>query len=723
MKLKRKLRDVKEDTETKIKRLEFMLESSPSIIYTCEAFGAYAATFISENVTKVIGYQPSDFLDNPSFWADHIHPDDKELIFYEMEVLFEKDYQILEYRFQHKDGNYRWMYDELRLIRDADGKPLEMVGSWTDITRRKKAEEELRQRTQGLANLLEVSKGLATTLDMQNILQAAVDGVVELVELDTAATYLLEGEMLHLWASKPPLPREFPDEMRIAPLADHPHIREAITSGGPVFVSDMLTADLTPAERSITEQRNLRTMLFIPLIVDAKAIGVFIVGSVVKPLPISEAKIDLSLTLANLTALTTKNAQLFKETQKHAVQLKQILSDRKLAEKEKTKLEAQLQQAQRMESIGRLAGGVAHDFNNMLTVILGQVELSLLKIDSGNPLRSGLLQIRKAAEHSASLTRQLLAFARKQTIAPKLLDLNDIIGDMLKMLHRLIGEDIDLAWMPGANIGLVKIDPAQVDQILANLCVNARDAILGNGKITIETSKVDFDGVYCAEHPDFIPGSYIMLALSDDGVGMDQKILSQVFEPFFTTKKEGKGTGLGLSTVYGIVKQNNGFINVYSEVRQGTTIKIYLPKYKTDSGERLTKTIDQVVQGGSETIMLVEDELMILDLTRNILESLGYKVLTFNNSTEALNFAREHKGTIDLLITDVVMPEMNGRELAEQIDTIFPDLKTLYISGYTANVIVHHGILRDGVIFLPKPFSKKDLADKVRETLTMKMSD
>lgn len=590
-----------------------------------------------------------------------------------------------------------------------------------DITDRKSVEENLRNRSQGLATLLEVSKCLAATLDLQNVLQASVDGVTKLVGLDTAAVYLLEGEMLHLWATTPPLPPQFPDELRNAPLADHPHIREAITSGEAVHVADMTTADLSPAERAVTEQRNLRTVLFVPLIVDAKAIGTFIVGSVGKPSDIADSEIDSSITLANLAALTIRNAQLYEDGQRYADQLEQSLTACKLAEQERDKLEAQLLQSQKMEAIGRLAGGVAHDFNNMLSVILGYADLALGKVDSSQPLHNALVQIRNASRRSANLTRQLLAFARKQIAAPVVLDLNEVIGEMLNILRRLIGEDIDLVWVPGDGLGLVKMDPAQVDQIMANLCVNARDAIFGVGKVTIETSNAIFDETWCVEHPGCIPGAYVMITVSDNGVGMDQGTLANIFEPYFTTKKEGEGTGLGLSTVYGIVKQNKGFITVSSKPGQGTIFNINLSRHEAEGGARQLKTAEQVAEGGNETILLVEDEIMILDLTRSMLESLGYKVLTAPGPSDALLLAKKHSGTIDLLITDVVMPEMNGLELAEQLKTIIADLKILYMSGYTADVIAHHGLLHTGVMLLEKPFSLTALAIKVRETIKAKL--
>ncbi len=393
------------------------------------------------------------------------------------------------------------------------------------------------------------------------------------------------------------------------------------------------------------------------------------------------------------------------------------ITERKQAEAEREKLQAQLLQAQKMESVGRLAGGVAHDFNNMLGVILGCTELALDRVGPDEPLHADLEEIQKAAQRSADLTRQLLAFARKQTVAPRVLDLNDNIESMCKLLRRLIGEDIDLAWRPGKKIWPVKMDPAQIDQILANLCVNARDAIAGVGKVTIETDKTSFDEEYCTRHPGFVLGDYVLLAVSDNGCGMDAEIKTHLFEPFFTTKKIGKGTGLGLATVYGAVKQNNGFINVYSEPGQGTTFKIYLPRHAAKAALETEERQPLAADRGIETILLVEDEPAILKMTARMLERLGYKVLAAGTPGEAVHLAQERSGRIDLLMTDVVMPEMNGRDLAKNLLSIYPDIRRLFMSGYTANVIAHHGVLDEGVHFIQKPFSMSDLGVKLRETL------
>ncbi|MFH2125319.1 MAG: PAS domain S-box protein, partial [Pseudomonadota bacterium] len=396
------------------------------------------------------------------------------------------------------------------------------------------------------------------------------------------------------------------------------------------------------------------------------------------------------------------------------------ITERKRTEEEKLRLEEQYHQAQKVESIGRLAGGVAHDYNNALSVIIGFTELAMEAVGPAGPLRSDLNQILTAAQRAADITRQLLTFARKQPVAPQVLDLNRTVESMLKMLRRLIREEIELAWVPGADLWPVKLDPSQVDQILANLCVNSRDAIEGQGRITIETGNATFDDAYCADHPGFIPGEFVLLAVSDNGCGIGKDILDNMFEPFFTTQDADKGTGLGLSTVYGIVKQNSGFINVYSEPGEGTTIKIYLPRHQGRAMDVQVPSLEGLPRGRGEMILLVEDDLPILKLAKKTLEGLGYKVLAANTPSEAMALAEQHPGAIDLLLTDVIMPQMNGKDLALRLQTLYPKLKYVYMSGYTANVIVHHGVLDQGVHFIQKPFYKKDMAKMVRKALDEK---
>ncbi len=393
------------------------------------------------------------------------------------------------------------------------------------------------------------------------------------------------------------------------------------------------------------------------------------------------------------------------------------VTERVRSEEEREKLRDQLHQAQKMESIGRLAGGVAHDFNNMLSVIQGHTDLALLDVDPGDPVCSSLGEISKAAKRSSNVVRQLLAFARKQTIAPEMLNLNDTVEGMLKMLRRLIGEDTDLSWHPDTNLWLVKVDPAQIDQILANLCVNARDAISGIGRITIETGNVVLKASDCDGHAGFLPGEYVALAVTDDGVGMDRETLANVFEPFFTTKEVGKGTGLGLSTVYGIVSQNHGFIDMISEPGKGTTARIYLPRRRGESEEVIQESKTEMPRGHGETVLIVEDDAQVLDIGRQILERLGYTVLATASPGEAILLAREFDAEIHLLMTDIVMPEMSGKELAAKIVATRPNINILFMSGYTADIIARHGILDRGTHFIQKPFTPDVLARKIRDAL------
>jgi PAS domain S-box-containing protein len=402
----------------------------------------------------------------------------------------------------------------------------------------------------------------------------------------------------------------------------------------------------------------------------------------------------------------------FKGKKVRVVEFRDI-TDQKRAEEENKELQEQLSQAQKMDSVGRLAGGVAHDFNNMLSAIIGYAELILESVDNPtSPIFQDVEEILKAANRSAELTRQLLAFSRKQTIAPIALDVNVTIEQTLNMIRKLIGEDIDLVWLPDSSVTTILMDPSQLDQVLANLCINARDAIHTAGKITIETTVAEFDEEYCCSHVGFRTGEFVMLAVSDNGCGMDRDTVDKIFEPFFSLKG-AKGTGLGMSTVYGIVKQNDGFINVYSELGKGTTIKIYFPKHAGKSSRHETSSAGHIRKGQGQTILLVEDEKAIRNMAQSMLERLGYQVLAAENPHKAIEFADAYREDIALLLTDVVMPDMNGRELSGRLQKLCPNLQTLFMSGYTANVIAHQGVLDKGIHFIQKPFSIKELSAKV----------
>jgi two-component system cell cycle sensor histidine kinase/response regulator CckA len=384
---------------------------------------------------------------------------------------------------------------------------------------------------------------------------------------------------------------------------------------------------------------------------------------------------------------------------------------------ERRALEEQLRQSQKMEAVGRLAGGVAHDFNNLLTVIKGYSELMLDELKDADPMRNEVEEIKKAADRAAGLTRQLLAFSRQQVLAPKVLDLNSVVGNMDKLLKRLLGEDIALYSVLEPTLGRVKADPGQVEQVMMNLAVNARDAMPRGGKLTVETANVELDDTYVHEHIGAKPGSYVMLAVSDTGSGMTSQIRQRIFEPFFTTKELGKGTGLGLSTVYGIVKQSEGYIWVYSEVGIGTSFKVYLPRVDAPAEASIPKPSSRAAYRGNETVLLVEDEDGVRALVRQVLHKHGYTVLEARHGGEALLHCERHKGKIQLLLTDVVLEQMSGTELAARLGPIRPDMKVLYISGYTDDAIVHHGVLTQGTHFLQKPFTTEALAKKIRQVL------
>jgi len=393
------------------------------------------------------------------------------------------------------------------------------------------------------------------------------------------------------------------------------------------------------------------------------------------------------------------------------------ISERKKAEAEKQNLEEQLNQAQKMETIGRLAGGVAHDFNNMLSVILGYVDLAKMRLAKQHPVLNDIAEIEKAAVRSRDITTQLLAFSRKQIIEPRIIDLNQMVVHTQKSLTRLIGEDVELKVIFGRNLWAIKFDPSQVEQILINLAINARDAMPNGGKLTIQTANTVIDSFYCESHIGFIPGDYIRLTVSDNGTGMDKEILQHIFEPFFTTKEAGKGTGLGLATVYGIVRQNEGFINVYSEPGCGSTFSIYLSR-TTEVGHVKDEADEEPEFSGKGNILLVEDDAMVLQIAKGMLESMGFTVTAVNAPADAIAIYKNHNTSFDLVVTDVIMPAMSGKDLRNKLNEIKPDTKLLFMSGYTADVIAHHGVLEKGVHFLQKPFTLKSLAGKVVEALS-----
>ncbi|MBN1424083.1 response regulator [Candidatus Fermentibacteria bacterium] len=608
----------------------------------------------------IVEIEPGQPIPGPDEHVDYYLPEYRPMIAEAMRALIEDDKPLdFEAQLRTAKGNIKWCRAQARALREGET-TVEVRGTFQDITARKQAEEALRASEAQLSNALQIARAGHWEYDVGRDLFTFNDNFYRVFR--TAASEVGGYQM-----SSADYARRFchPDDAAIVAQ----EVRAAIESADPDY------------SRQI-EHRSLRA--------DGE------VGYI------------------------TVRFFIVKDPQGRTVKtygVNQDITERKKAEEERAKLQAQLQQAQKMEFVGRLAGGVAHDFNNQLQVIFGYTTFAQKRVDPGDLLYGDLEEIRKAAQRSADLTRQLLAFARKQTIAPEVLDVNAAVESTLKMLRRLIGESIDLAWLPGKNLWQVKVDPAQIDQILANLCVNARDAIEGVGKVTIETGTAQFDEISCSEHAGCVPGEYVVLAVSDNGCGMEPAVLEHLFEPFFTTKGVGEGTGLGLATVHGIVTQNKGFVSVRSEPGEGTIFRIYLPRHEGEAVDAWKEKAKEVPKGRGETVLVVEDELSILRLARRMLESLGYVVLTAGTPSEAAGLASHHTGEIHLLITDVVMPEMTGRDLAARIAETRPELRCLYMSGYTADVIAPFGLLEDGVQFMQKPFTLEELARKVREAL------
>jgi signal transduction histidine kinase/CheY-like chemotaxis protein len=487
-------------------------------------------------------------------------------------------------------------------------------------------------------------------------------------------------------------------EMGPTPVGDGP-VGQAIKSGKTLIFNDFLDAIATrPSGIRYGydyDSRDPRSALVAPLMLMGRVIGAVEVQSY-DPDVYSEEHATAMRMAASLTASAIENAELLEQTIAKAEQLKR---------------------AQKLESVGRLAGGIAHDFNNMLTAINGYSELTLRRLEPGDPLRRNVEEIKKAGERSAALTHQLLAFSRQQVLQPRIMELNQAVEDVRVLLERLIGENIQLELNLAPDAGLIEADPSQLTQVIMNLAVNSRDAMPEGGQILIQTQNVYLDEDYAARHIGSRPGSFVMLAVTDNGVGMSEQIQKHIFEPFYTTKEIGKGTGLGLPTVYGIVKQSGGYIWCYSEEGFGTSFKIYLPRADKDACEIEEERRSESVTTGNETILLVEDQELVRDLTTQLLKSCGYRVIQACDGEEALDICEKASQNIDLLITDIVMPKISGRQLVALIGPKLPGMKILYMSGYTDDAIVQKGIIEPDSNFIAKPFTLTDLAHKVRQCL------
>ena len=560
--------------------------------------------------------------------------------------------------------------------------------------------DALTTRQDRLEALLEASRQLSKIQTVESLLDAIAQTCGQLLSSESVGFWLVDGDELVVtgtWGDA--------HEIMVTPRL---HLGESLSgrvavSGEPLVVTDLANDPrLLPAHRETSCRLGYRGMLVVPVKIGERVAGVLSIRTK-RDSGFSQEDVSLALAFASQAAVALENSRLYQETRR--------------AYDELSTTQDQLTQARKMEAVGRLAGGIAHDFNNLLTVMIGRSQLLLRRLEAQDPVRPDIELMEQTADRAADLTRQLLAFSRKQVLQPVLLDLNAVVTNLAEMLRRLIGEDIHLETALDPTLGLVNADPSQLEQIIMNLAANARDAMAGFGRLTVETANAQLDAAYARHHVDVRPGPHVMLAVSDTGVGMTLETQANIFEPFFTTKAPGNGTGLGLSMVYGIVKQSGGHIWLYSEPGRGTTFKIYLPRVIAPVEAIPPVTHWSALPQGTETVLLVEDEPEVRWLVRDMLQRLGYTVMEARHGIEALVLSTQHPEPIHLLVTDVVMPQMSGREIAEQLRSEHPETKVLFMSGYTDDAVVRHGVQTAEMAFLQKPFTSESLARKVREVL------
>ncbi|MDP2646234.1 MAG: response regulator [Desulfobacterales bacterium] len=563
------------------------------------------------------------------------------------------------------------------------------------------------QQNQVLSALFAISQAVNQSLDLDQFLNDALEKIMALFKCHSTHIRILDEQTqeLAVFAQKGLTPAAF--KMLTQRLKIGGSIVDlSIKSGRVEIVEDITTDPRTAGRMEYAQITGIRSIAVLPLYAQNKLCGTMSIRYLEARI-YNDEEIKIFTSIGHLLGAAIENARLYQEQGKTIKQLKDT--------------QQSLQQSQKMEAIGTLAGGVAHDFNNLMTIIIGNADLILMDLDKRDPAREGIEAIKKAGHSAASLTRQLLAFSRKDVIQPVALDLNQVLEDLAKMLKRLIKENIEFKIIPAPALLRIKMDPGQMEQVVINLTVNAGDAMPGGGMLTIATANMDLDeDFFQARGIEAQPGPYVMLAVSDTGSGMDPKTQERIFEPFFTTKEIGKGTGLGLSTVYGIVKQNNGVIWVHSAPGQGATFKIYLPAVKEAAAPEVKEQVDVRQLGGSETLLIVEDDHALRNLARQVLEKHGYRILTAENGEDALRISKAHAGPIHLMLTDVVMPKMSGKETAARLQPLYPRMKVLYMSGYPQEIIAPKGVLASGVNFIKKPFRPQELAQKVRKVLDRK---
>lgn len=662
------------------------------------------------NIQTLFGYSADQIGTDCVWWEERIHPDDRGQISAGLVAAIDQGKHVWgsEYRFRRANGSYAFVYDRGFVAHDAAGRPVRMTGSMMDITRRREAELEIckanqraiKEYKQLLERLATLAQALGTARELETVYRALCD--FSLVSAPCTALFISiyhwnreEREMVYFWKDGKEV---FPSELPLLPVGGGP-AGQATKTGEIVVCNDYLDAFQEGPQFWVgpEEPQLPRRALIAPMSIMGRVIGTVEIQNSTGDIYTVEHTAAMRMA-ANMAASAIENVRLIE------------------LEREK---EEQSRQSQKMEAIGQLAGGVAHDFNNLLTAITGYSDLSIRRLVHGDPIRRNLEEIKKASDRAASLTRQLLAFSRRQVLQPKILNLNGVISDTYQMLGRLIGADIEVGLFLKPELWRIKADPGQIDQVLMNLAVNARDAMPDGGKLTIRTANVEMDPEIARKYVSVQAGPHVLLTVSDTGCGMDEETKQHIFEPFFTTKSVGNGTGLGLSTVYGIIKQSGGYISVESEVGAGTTFSIYLPRASEAVADEDTSGRVADLPGGDETVLLAEDEEVVRMMTARILEESGYTVITAANGQEALRICSEHQRPIDLMLTDVVMPELGGSRLAARAVEMRPGMKVLYTSGYTDDAIVHHGVLEPGTLFLEKPFAPDQLIRKVREVLDL----
>jgi two-component system cell cycle sensor histidine kinase/response regulator CckA len=670
-------------------RYRDLIENARDIIYTHDLQGNYTSTNKASEV--ITGYTQAESL--KLNLADAVAPEYLEKARRMLEGKLEGEAEtIYDLELIAKDGHRVAVEVNTRLVFEANA-PVAVQGIARDVTERKRAQAMQIRRGAQQALRGDINSALAeTNTPLRRLLEHCSEAMVQHLDVALARiwTFNRNEEMLELEASAGMYTQL---EGSLAHLDVGAFNVSRIAENHLPHTTNDILSDRKVGDKQWARREGMIAFAGYPLIVEARVIGVMAVFSRQR---LADDTLDALSSVADIISQGI---------------------ERKRAEEALQASEDQLRQSQKLEAVGQLAGGVAHDFNNLLTVINGYSDLLMRRMSQGDEMRSKVEEIKKAGERAASLTRQLLAFSRKQVLQPKVLQLNAVVTDVEKMLRRLIGEDIDLITVLDPSLGQIKADPGQIQQVIINLAVNARDAMPQGGKLTIETRNVHLDNEFARKHATIRAGDYVMLAICDTGMGMDAETQARIFEPFFTTKEPGKGTGLGCATVYGIVRQSDGNIWVSSEPGKGTTFKVYLPAVLNEAQSEIENETSAALPQGREKVLLTEDEEPVRRLTKTILEINGYQVFEASDGDEALALHEKHRGEFDLIITDVVMPNMSGPQLAESLEAKSPGLKVLYLSGYTDDAIVRHGLLDQKVNFLQKPFTPDALLRKVREVL------